>query len=170
MTIPKRNADAQNIERISRTFFLTTKTYCGRRLFQVDRNAQLLVDVLRSCVAARRFKILDFVIMPDHLHVLLTVEGDVSVEKAMQFIKGGFSYRLKRELGYPGEVWQHGFSEVRVYDNESLTRYRQYIAQNPVRKGLAESAELFAWCFESLRKQKLAGAKAPIFAETVRRD
>jgi hypothetical protein len=32
----------------------------------------------------------------------------------MQFIKGGFSYRLRKELGCAGEVWQRGFSEVRV--------------------------------------------------------
>jgi putative transposase len=32
----------------------------------------------------------------------------------MQFIKGGFSYRLKKEYGYQGDVWQRGFSETRV--------------------------------------------------------
>jgi len=67
--------------------------------------------------------------MPDHVHLLVSVDGDVSIEKAMQFIKGGFSYRVKKELGYPGEVWQRGFSEVRVEGEKSFEQHRQYIAQ-----------------------------------------
>jgi putative transposase len=38
--------------------------------------------------------------MPNHLHLLMTLPGDMTIEKAMQLIKGGFSYRLKREFGY----------------------------------------------------------------------
>lgn len=86
----------------------------GRCLLQSERNAMLLVDVLRSCVAERKFLLHDFVIMPDHVHLLMTVHGDMTIEKAMQFIKGRFSYRLKRESQYLGEVWQHGFSEMRA--------------------------------------------------------
>jgi putative transposase len=33
----------------------------------------------------------------------------MTIEKAMQFIEGGFSYRLRKEGGYLGEVWQRGF-------------------------------------------------------------
>jgi putative transposase len=38
----------------------------------------------------------------------------------MQFIKGGFSFRVRKEFGYLGEVWQRGFSEVRIDDRQSL--------------------------------------------------
>jgi putative transposase len=81
----------------------------GRHLLQSDRNAALLVEVLRSCIRARRFQLHDFVIMPNHLHLLITPSSDVTIEKAMQFIKGGFSFRLRRETGYAGEVWQRWF-------------------------------------------------------------
>jgi len=84
----------------------------------------------------------------------------MSIERAVQFIKGGFSYRLKKEFGYLGEVWQQGFSEVRVEDNESLLQHRQYIAQNPVKAGLVDSPEKYPYCFAYLAKQKTAGAKA----------
>ena len=86
----------------------------GRRLLQSERNATLFIDVLRSYVAEGKFKVHDFVVMPDHVHLLLTVSKDMTVERAMQFIKGGFSYRLKKELGYLGEAWQRGYSELRV--------------------------------------------------------
>lgn len=132
----------------------------GRALLQSERNATLLVDVMRSYVLAGKFRLHDFVIMPDHVHLLITVEGEMTIEKAMQFIKGGFSYRLKKQLGHMGEVWQRGFSEVRVDDRESFARHRQYIAQNPVKAGLVDSPEKFPYCFSYLAARKAAGAEA----------
>ena len=85
----------------------------------------LLVDVLRSYMTAGKFRIHDFVVMPNHLHLLLTVGWDMTIEKAMQLIKGGFSHRLKKESGYLGEVWQRGFSEVRIMDQEGFSRCRE---------------------------------------------
>jgi putative transposase len=133
MARPTRNAISEKLLSSSRIFFTTTKTSMGCRLLQSERNAMLLIDVLRSCVAERKFLLHDFVIMPDHVHLLMTVYGDMTIEKAMQFIKGRFSYRLKREFQYLGEVWQSGLSETRADDKESYLRYREYIAQNPVK-------------------------------------
>ena len=106
MAKPFRNVRSASSATYARTFFVTTKTSMGRALLQSDRNAMLLVDVLRTCIAAGRFQVRDFVIMPNHVHLLITVQGDTPIEKAMQFIKGGFSFRLKKETGYAGEVWQ----------------------------------------------------------------
>jgi putative transposase len=160
MSRPTRNAGKDQVLSPQRTFFATTKTSMGRALLQSERNATLLIDVLRSYVAAGKFQLHDFVVMPDQVHVLITVSGDSTIERAMQLIKGGFSYRLKRELGYLGEVWQRGFSELRVEDGESYARHREYIAQNPVRAGLVDSPEKFPYCYTYLAKRKPAGAKA----------
>jgi putative transposase len=160
MATPSRNDGSAKTPTYTRTFFVTTKTSMGRRLLQSDRFAGLFIDVLRSCIAAHRFRVHDFVVMPDHVHLLISVSGDISIEKAMQFIKGAFSYRVKKELGYAGEVWQRGFSEVRVDGRQSFERHREYIAQNPVRAGLARPGESYPWCFETLRAKKDAGAKA----------
>jgi putative transposase len=109
---------------------------------------------MRSYVAERKFQLHDFVLMPDHVHLLITVDHEVTIEKAMQLIKGRFSFRLKREFQYLGEVWQHGFSEVRADDDESFSRYREYIAQNPVKAGLVDSPEQYPYCFSFLAKKK----------------
>jgi putative transposase len=71
----------------------------------------------------------------------LTIDGDMTIEKAMQLIKGNFSFRAKKELGLSGEIWQWGFSDVRITDEESFTRHQQYIYDNPVKAGLARSPE-----------------------------
>ncbi len=160
MAKPARNASPSRILSASRTFFVTTKTSMGQALLQSERHATLLIDVLRFYVAAGKFQVHDFVVMPNHVHLLITVHGDMTIEKAMQFIKGGFSYRLRKEFGFGGGVWQRGFSEVRVGDRQSFLRHRQYIAENPVRAGLVDSPEAFPYSFTYLAKQKAPGAKA----------
>ena len=159
MAVPSRKSYPGNIARPRRIFFVTTKTYMGKHLLQSDRQAALLIDVLRSCVLDRHFQILDFVVMPNHLHLLITLREDMALEKAMQFVKGRFSYRVKRELGVTREVWQRGFSEVRAEGAENLERHHRYIAQNPVRAGLVRDGKPFPWCFETLRRQKAQGLK-----------
>jgi putative transposase len=71
-------------------------------------------------------------------------------------------------LGYLGEVWQHGFSEVRVEDRESYVCHREYIAQNPVKAGLVDSPEKFPYCFTYLAKRKPAAAEALQLPRSVR--
>jgi putative transposase len=159
MAIPKRNCSPGQIVSSSRTFFVTTKTIDGRKLLQSERNAGLMIDVLRSYAAEGKFRIHDFVVMPNHLHVLMTVGGDMSIERAMQLIKGRFSFRLKKEFGCLGEVWQRGFSETRIEEARSFARHREYIAANPVREGLVRSAEEFPYCFAYLAREKAQGLK-----------
>ena len=157
MAIPTRHSSSKQIVGTSRTFFVTTKTSVGRALFRVDRNAMLFIDVLRSYVTGNKFKVHDFVVMPDHVHLLITVSGEMSIEKAVQLVKGGFSYRLKQECGCSGEVWQRGFSEVRVKDEDSFAKHHEYIAQNPVKRGLVSEPEEYPYCFTYLAAQKQQG-------------
>jgi putative transposase len=96
MSKPARNADRNNVASSSRTFFVTTKTSTGQALLQSERNAMLFVDVLRNYAAKQEFVIHDFVIMPNHIHLLIRVNGATTIERALQLIKGGFSYRLKK--------------------------------------------------------------------------
>jgi putative transposase len=126
----------------------------AKRVLQSERNAALLIDVLRSNVAAGKFELHDFVVMPDHIHLLMTLPKGTTIEKAMQLIKGGFSYRLKHDYGFQGEVWQRGFSELRINDRESWLQCREYIGQNPVKAGLADSPEQYPYSYTYLAKKR----------------
>ncbi len=125
------------------------------QLLQSERNAGLLIDVLRTLVSEHKFQVHDFVAMPDHLHLLLTVSNEMTVEKAMQLVKGRFSFRLSHEFGYKGEVWQRGFSEVQVIGAENLKKHHEYIAQNPVKAGMVTSADDFPFCYRYLATRKV---------------
>jgi putative transposase len=128
----------------TRTFFVTSTTAGRRALLQSDRMAQLLVDVLAANRRKGRFLLHEFVIMPNHFHLLLTPAAEIPLEKALQFIKGGFSYRAKREIHFAFEIWQASFVNHRVRDAEDYKHHHKYIWENPVRAGLSERPELFA--------------------------
>jgi len=78
-----------------RIFFITTVTAQRVPIFHRDTTAQLLIETLAHYRDQRKFLLHEFVIMPDHVHALLTPAPEISLELALQFIKGGFSYRLK---------------------------------------------------------------------------
>jgi len=122
--------------------------------------AALFIEVLRSYMRAGKMTVHDFVIMPNHIHILMTVPGEMSIEKAMQLIKGGFSFRANKELGFRGEVWQRGYSDVRILDDKSFQQHREYIENNPVKAGLANTPDEYPFGTAYLKKRKNAGAKA----------
>jgi putative transposase len=134
----------------TRTFFVTSATAGRRALLQSDRMAQLLVDVLVENRRRGRFLLHEFVIMPNHFHLLLTPAAEIPLEKALQFIKGGFSYRAKREIPFAFEIWQASFVNHRIRDADDYQHHHTYIWENPVRAGLSERPELFAWSSASL--------------------
>jgi putative transposase len=160
MSKPSRPSDPNSATGCTRTFFTTTRTAGGKSLFQTERMANLLIDVLRSAMRTKGIAVHEFAVMPNHVHILMTVPGEMSLEKAMQLIKGGFSFRANRELGFRGEIWQRGFSDVRVNDELNFEQHREYIENNPVKAGLVSSPEEFLFGSAYLKKRKHAGAKA----------
>jgi putative transposase len=122
--------------------------------------SELFIEVLRSQMRTGRMVVHEFVVMPNHVHILITIPGELSLEKAMQLIKGSFSFRANKELGFRGEIWQRGYSDVRVVDEQSFEEHRAYIENNPVRAGLVNSAEEYPFGSLYLKKRKYTGAKA----------
>ena len=101
--------------------------------------ALLLLNVLQENRKKGRFLLHEFVVMPDHFHLIVTPAEDVSLEKAIQYVKGGFSFRAKKELAVRSLNWQESFANHRVRDAEDYGRHRGYIHQNPVKAGLAKT-------------------------------
>jgi putative transposase len=136
-----------------RTFFVTFNTWGRRPIFRSNPLAHLLLEVLRDNYKKRRFIMHAFVIMPDHVHMLLTPANDISLEKAIQYVKGGFSYRVKKEQGKSLEIWQDRFTEHRIKDSDDFDAHVLYVEENPTRAGLENWP--FVWS-----ERMGAGAKA----------
>jgi putative transposase len=143
MAVPKRQADPRNIVAPARTFFFTANATEKRHILQSNRLASLLTDVLLKNADQGRFDLHAYVVMPNHTHALFTIHHNMTVERAAQYIKGGFSFRAKKELGYPFDVWQAGYAEERIYTVQHFESVVEYIHMNPVKEGLVSSPELF---------------------------
>ena len=128
---PQREHATNNAQ----TYMVTSSTWERRSLFHVDAWAKLLIDTLYR-YRPSAYLLHEFVIMPDHFHALITPL--TSLEKAVQFIKGGFSYRAKKELGSHMEVWQKGFQDHRIRDANDYAVHVSYILNNPVKERLCE--------------------------------
>lgn len=124
-----------------RLFFVTSITAQRLPIFHRETNANLMIDTLSNYRDAGKFLLHEFVIMPDHIHVLLTPAQEISLERAMQFIKGGFSYRMKER----GSVWQPSFTNHRIRDWEDFERHRDYIRMNPVWARLASRPDAYPY-------------------------
>lgn len=133
---PKRETTRQ----ADQTYFVTSQTAERLPLFRHSRWAELFADVLRH-YAATEYALHAFVVMHDHFHLLLSPSG--SIERTMQCIKGGFSYRAKGELGWNGPIWQTGFTDHRIRDEDDYRQHVRYLEQNPVRAGLVAAAILY---------------------------
>lgn len=90
-----------------------------------------------------------FVVMPNHVHLLTTPAPNVSLEKAVQFIKGGFSYRAGKELGLQGAIWNPSFNEHRVRDAADYAAHVRYTHMNPLEAGMVSKPD--EWPYSSAR-------------------
>jgi putative transposase len=96
-----------------------------------------MLDTLKH-YGATEYELHAYVVMPDHLHLLITPFE--SVERAVQLIKGGFSFRAKRDFEWKGEIWQKGFTDHRIREVEDWQRHLAHIQNNSVNARLVNDA------------------------------
>ena len=144
--IPKREIATNN----GQTYFVTSNTAERRPFFRHERWAKLFLKTLYG-YRPERYLLHAFVLMSDHFHLLIT--PNASLELAIQCLKGGYSFRTKREFKWVGNIWVVGFADHRIRNEEDFEIHRAYIANNPVKARLVEHAEQYAYssasgCFE----------------------
>jgi putative transposase len=136
--IPRREAATNN----GQTYFVTSNSAERKPFFRHERWAKLFLETLCH-YRPERYLIHGFVLMPDHFHLLVTPKA--SLELAVQCIKGGFSFRAKREFKWNGDIWVTGYSDHRIRDDEDLGIHLKYIANNPVKARFVEAPEHYAY-------------------------
>jgi len=132
-------------------YFVTTKTWQNRALFQVPEVAQIVTGQIVHYRSEGAYLLHAFVVMPDHIHLLLTPAATMSLERAVQYIKGGSSHRIHAERGQQMSIWQPGFHDWTVRDEADFQAKVAYIHLNPVRAHLADSPELWPYSSASGR-------------------
>jgi putative transposase len=112
------------------TYAITISTLRQHPHFQKTANAELFIATLFLYRDRGKFLLHGFVVMPDHVHVLITPSIDQSTARCVQLIKGGYSHSASGA----GLIWHSGYFEHRARDEADFAAQLAYIAANPVRK------------------------------------
>ncbi len=139
MATPKRHG------RLPGTYLVTSRTWESRALFVREPICRVFVETMFHYRDGGAYALHAFVLMRDHFHVLLTPEMDTTLERAVQYIKGGPARRIAKELLFRFPVWQRGFSDHRSRDAGDYAIHLRYIEQNPVKKKLVATAGEYGW-------------------------
>lgn len=129
------------------TYFVTTKAWQNISVFQVQESAEIVVRKILEYRDKKNYLLHEFVLMPNHLHLLLTPSETVSLERALQVIKGGSSHEIHMVRGNTAQIWQSGFHESRVRDWADYNTKVDYIRFNPVAAKLVQKPQ--EWLFSS---------------------
>lgn len=137
----------------TRTFVISTATWQRRSILQSHPLCDLLLNVIRENRTKARFQLHEFVFMRDHVHLILTPAQEISLEKAMQFIKGGFSFRAKKENLFNGEIWEKGYNERRIKNVIEYAHHVEYIWMNPAKAEMVKAPEEYLYSSARLRTE-----------------
>lgn len=120
------------------TYVVTAVTSERRRLFDDFHVSRCAVHAVRTLDTAGHTRTLAYVVMPDHIHWLFELNGDLPLQAIVQRFKGASARQINLLRGSSGRVWQTGFHDHAVRNDESLIDTARYIVSNPLRAGLVQ--------------------------------
>ena len=140
--------------------FITTSCYQRRPLLGAPRSRDLFLQVLEQVRQRHRFVVVGYVIMPEHVHLLLSEPERGNPSIVMAALKQSFAHRFLRRLrakNHPeqgmlwnaaldqGHIWQHRFYDFVVFTSKKRVEKLRYMHRNPVARGLVLEPQQWAW-------------------------
>ena len=121
-------------------YFITTSTYRRRPLFADPRLCRILECNLKFYRDRMKFGLHGYVIMPDHMHLLITPRQPATISDIMRNFKSYAAKEMRRFLATTGPVWQSRFHDRVIRGEAQFHLALSYIHLNPVRAALVQSA------------------------------
>ena len=139
--------------------FLTFSCYHRQPLLNDAARCDVLLQVLERVRRRYRLVVLGYVVMPEHIHLLVTEPQRATISTAMQALKLGFVRSLEgtgvpgsRKSGetrgtpvLPNPFWQARFYDFNVWTERKRIEKLRYIHRNPVKRGLVAAPEQWPW-------------------------
>jgi putative transposase len=133
----------RRIEQRERFFFVTTNVAKGvARLVPVERT--LVLQMLGGCRARMGFRVFAFVVMADHVHLLMEPETH-GLTGVMREFKSKSGLALNARRGTVGAIWQPRFFDFICRKVSDFTGKMEYIHRNPVTAGMVARPEEWTW-------------------------
>ena len=129
------------------TYLVTSRAAAGRTLTSLAPVPEIICSNLLWLRDQGRMALQAFVLMPDHLHLIITPSDDQSLAQITHVVKGFSAQRVNSALGIGGSLWKAGYHERGIRDREAMRAAIEYVEENPVRAGLAVQPE--QWPYSS---------------------
>jgi len=163
---PNVSRDLQRFFGARDLHFLTFSCYHRQPLLRNQSRCDLFLEVLERVRRRYRLVVLGYVVMPEHVHLLVTEPQRSTLSIAMQALKLGFvrslegtdvpgSRKCGETRGTPlssltqssasHRFWQNRFYDFNVWTEEKRIEKLRYIHRNPVARGLVTSPEQWPW-------------------------
>ena len=120
----------------NRIYFVTSSCEGRARIFEHSEYAQLLLSQFRREEHRGDCRSLVAMVMPDHIHWLVQILSGRTVQEIVGSLKGCAAIGINRLRNKSGRIWQAGFYDHAVRQEESLEDIAKYMLDNPVRAGL----------------------------------
>ena len=107
-----------------------------------------------------RYRLLSWVIMPNHVHALIETKPGFPLEGVVHSWKSFTSKQINKVLGQRGQVWEADYFDRYIRDENHLAAVVDYIEKNPVKAGLVDKASDWPWSSAAMNSEraKLTGA------------
>ena len=129
-----------------KAFFIT---FCTNNRWILPESARDIVVEVCLYGNGKRFRLHGLVVMPDHVHIVLTPladdNGPFAVADIMQALKSTSAHRINKLLGRSGKVWQDESFDRALRHEEGVDDKVDYILGNPVGAGLVHNPLDYRW-------------------------
>ncbi|WP_166225560.1 REP-associated tyrosine transposase [Pseudomonas atagonensis] len=120
-----------------RAYFITSVVHERQPVFSDWRTGRLLVAELRKAHERGWVESMAWVVMPDHFHWLVQLQSG-TLGEAIGATKARCTQAVNQKTGRQGPLWQSGYHDRALRDNEDLLPFARYIVGNPLRAGLVD--------------------------------
>ncbi len=114
------------------------------------------------------FHLYHYVLMKNHVHLILKTKENADISKIMQGISLSYHHYYRRKNRYVGHLWQGRFKSFVIKDNHYLLAAALYVEKNPVEAGLVNDPSEYRWssyrCYASGDSNPIVDA-SPIYEE-----
>ena len=133
-------------------YITTTVTNNREQIFKDSKAADIVLDAILFGRSQKWYYLLSFVIMPDHMHLII-IPREKNISECMKSIKGFSARKINEGFSRRGSIWQRGFYDY-ILDSEEMVISRiRYIEENPVRKGMVRYAEDYRYSSVRCREE-----------------
>jgi putative transposase len=122
--------------------FLTFSCYQRLPYLTEDHSRTVFLQTLEKLRSRHNFQVFAYVLMPEHVHLLLSEPKRRSLATTLSVLKGETSRRLK---GPRLQFWQSRYYDFNVFTHAKFVEKLRYIHRNPVTRGLVEKPEDYVW-------------------------